>query len=76
MKVTKGEFRDVINPFNTIRSFALPWPNFTPPRHTLEAHNSAGNGFTSLKLSPFNRKLNFEKKTQLFFFAGFTPDPP
>ena len=63
-----------LNPFNTIWSSSLPWPNLIP-LHTLEAHNSAGHWFTSLKPSAFNRKLNFEKN-QLFVFVGFPPDPP
>ena len=46
-----------------------------PPLRTLEAHNSAGNGFTSLKLSAFNRKLNFEKKLA-FLICWLSPQTP
>ena len=67
--VNMAESSKTFNPFNTIGSSALPWPNLTP-LHTLEAHNSAGNGFTSLKPSAFNRKLNFEKKQFSFLLAS------
>ena len=42
---------------------------FDPLLNTLEAHNSAGNGFTSLKPSAFNRQLNSEKKSFSFLLA-------